>query len=138
MLLGGQSMPAKAQDGLDLAAYRGKVVWLDFWASWCTPCRRSFPWLNDVMRKYADDGLVIVGVNVDTERGLAEQFLNEVPARFEIVYDPEGNLARDYELLGMPSSFLIGRDGELISRHIGFRRDERASYESAIRAALSN
>jgi len=129
---------ADAQTALDLEAYQGKVVWVDFWASWCTPCRRSFPWLNEIMVKYADQGFVVVGVNVDTERGLAEQFLRETPADFPIVYDPEGKLAKEYEVLGMPSSFLLGPDGRVISSHIGFRRDERESYEAAIRSALSN
>jgi len=59
--------PASAQHTLDLDAYRGQIVWVDFWASWCTPCRRSFPWLNEITTKYADRGLVIVGVNVDAE-----------------------------------------------------------------------
>jgi len=129
---------ADAQTALDLEAYRGKVVWVDFWASWCTPCRRSFPWLNEIMVKYADQDFVVVGVNVDTERGLAEQFLQEIPADFPIVYDPEGTLAKEYEVLGMPSSFLLGSDGRVISSHIGFRRDERETYEAAIRSALSN
>ena len=133
-----QSAPVSAQETFDLEAYRGKIVWVDFWASWCTPCRRSFPWLNAVMQKYADDGFVVVGVNVDKERELAEQFLEETPARFPIVYDPDGDLAREYELIGMPSSFLIGRDGRVISSHVGFRRDERERYETSIVEALSN
>ncbi|HSG66951.1 MAG TPA: TlpA disulfide reductase family protein [Gammaproteobacteria bacterium] len=130
--------PAFAQDALDLEAYRGQIVWIDFWASWCTPCRRSFPWLNDMMAKYAGQGLVVVGVNVDTEHELAAQFLSEVPVSFSIVYDPQGALAQQYEVLGMPSSFLIGRDGRLISSHIGFRREERENYEASIVEALSN
>ena len=127
-----------AQTALDLEAYRGKVIWVDFWASWCTPCRRSFPWLNEIMAKYGDREFVVVGVNVDTERELAAQFLQEVPADFPIVYDPEGSLAKEFDVLGMPSSFLLGPDGQVISSHIGFRRDERENYEAAIRNALSN
>lgn len=133
-----QTVVADAQDAFDLEAHRGKIVWVDFWASWCTPCRRSFPWLNDVMARYGDQGLVIVGVNVDKERALAEEFLRDTPARFSIVYDPEGATAEKYEVLGMPSSFLIDRDGNVISSHIGFRRDERGNYEAAIVEALSN
>jgi len=133
-----ESMPAQAQEALDLEAYRGKIVWVDFWASWCTPCRRSFPWLNEVMEKFGDDDVVVVGDNVDKEQALAAQFLEEVPASFPIVYDPEGKLAKEYEVLGMPSSFLIGRDGKIIASHIGFRREERENYESSITNALAN
>ena len=129
--------PADAQTAPELEAYRGKVVWVDFWASWCTPCRRSFPWLNEVMAKYADRDFVVVGVNVDTERTLAEQFLQETPAAFPIVYDPEGKLAKTFDVIGMPSSYLLGPDGQVISSHVGFRRDERENYEAAIRNALS-
>jgi peroxiredoxin len=89
------------------------------------------------MARYGGDDFTVIGVNVDTERGLAEEFLREVPARFEIVYDPEGQLAKEFEVLGMPSSFLIGRDGQVISSHIGFRRDERENYEAAITNALA-
>ena len=129
---------AHAADGFSLEAYRGQVVWLDFWASWCTPCRRSFPWMNEIVERYADQGLVIVGVNVDRERNLADEFLRETPANFSIVYDPEGELAKQFEVLGMPSSYLIDQDGNVISSHIGFRRDERENYEAAIREALEN
>lgn len=121
---------------LDLSAYTGKVVYLDFWASWCAPCRRSFPWMNDMLARYSDAGLAIVSVNVDAERKLADEFLAETPARFPVVYDPEGKLAEQWQLLGMPSSYLIGRDGSVISRHVGFRSDSPEKYEKEIRKLL--
>jgi len=130
--------PARNADDFSLESYRGQVVWLDFWASWCTPCRRSFPWMNNIAERYADEGLVIVGVNVDRERDLAEEFLRETPASFAIAYDPEGALAQQFGVLGMPSSYLIDRNGEIISSHIGFRRDETDNYEASIREALAD
>jgi cytochrome c biogenesis protein CcmG/thiol:disulfide interchange protein DsbE len=130
--------PAQTTDNFSLEQYRGQVVWLDFWASWCTPCRRSFPWMNEMIGRYADEDFVIVGVNVDMERELAEEFLRETPASFPIVYDPDAKLAQQFGVLGMPSSYLIDRDGNVISSHIGFRRDERDNYESAIREALAD
>jgi cytochrome c biogenesis protein CcmG/thiol:disulfide interchange protein DsbE len=138
LMLQPASTPANAADAFSLDAYREQVVWLDFWASWCTPCRRSFPWMNDIVERYADEGLVVVGVNVDKERELADEFLRETPASFSIVYDPEGALAEQFEVLGMPSSYLIDRNGEVIATHIGFRRDERENYEASIRAALAD
>ena len=119
---------ADAPDPLDLASLRGKVVLVDFWASWCEPCRHSFPWLNAMQAKYAARGLVVIGVNVDRERADADRFLRDVPAEFRIVYDPTGALASHYDLPGMPVSYVIGPKGEVIGRHIGFRnalRDER-------------
>lgn len=128
--------PVQAGEGLDLAAYKGKVVYLDFWASWCAPCRRSFPWLNEMRAKYGEQGFVVLAVNVDAERELAAEFLRETPAAFEIVYDPEGRIAEKWGLMGMPSSFIIGRDGEVASSHVGFRSDSPEKYEKEIRHLL--
>src|SRR5689334_24938707 len=88
-----------------LAPYEGKIVYLDFWASWCGPCAQSFPWLNQMQEKYGKD-LTIVGVNVDTEAGAADKFLKRHPARFDIVRDPAGTLPELYKIDGMPSSLL--------------------------------
>jgi thiol-disulfide isomerase/thioredoxin len=130
------SLTAGAADALNLDRYRGKVVVLDFWASWCAPCRQSFPWLNDLQAKYAERGLVVLGVNVDGTRADAERFLHDVPARFEIVYDPKGALASRYDLPGMPSSFVFGPDGTLVAKHIGFRNADRAEREAEIAKLL--
>ena len=127
---------AFAADSLDLAQYRGKVVLVDFWASWCTPCRHSFPWLNEMQSKYADRGLVVIAVNVDRERNKAEQFLRDVPAHFKIVYDPSGTLATQYEVPGMPASFVFGPDGRLAGKHIGFQRSSRTNREIELEKLL--
>lgn len=128
--------PANAADALNLEQYRGKVVVVDFWASWCTPCRQSFPWLNELQAKYGQRGLVIVGVNVDRNREDAIRFLNDVPANFPIVYDSAGTLASRYEVPGMPSSYVIGPDGSVIAKHIGFRKADRDARETEIRSLL--
>ena len=121
---------------LDLEKYAGKVVILDFWASWCVPCRRSFPWMNEMQEKYAEEGLIIIAVNVDREVENAAAFLAEYPANFEIVYDPDAALAKEYKIQVMPSSFVIGRDGASIDRHSGFKVKKQDEYEAVIRAAL--
>jgi cytochrome c biogenesis protein CcmG, thiol:disulfide interchange protein DsbE len=126
-----------ADHELDLARYRGRIVLVDFWASWCAPCRQSFPWLNEMQAKYRDSGLVVIGVNVDRERVEAERFLQQTPARFQIVYDPDGSLAARYELPGMPSTYVFGPDGELVGRHIGFRNAAREERETELRRLLS-
>lgn len=129
------SVPA-AEPAFDLAQYRGKVVYLDFWASWCKPCRHSFPWMNDMQQKYGADGLVIVAVNVDEQHADAEEFLKETPAGFTVIYDPAGKLAEQYGIYGMPSSFVIGRDGQVLQKHQGFFDDSPAKYEAELRADL--
>jgi thiol-disulfide isomerase/thioredoxin len=121
---------------IDLTAFKGQVVYLDFWASWCAPCRESFPWMNRLYGELARDGLVVIAVNVDRERGDADRFLREHPARFRIVYDPDGALPEKFAVRGMPTSFLIDRDGHVQSRHEGFVLRDRDALEQQIRALV--
>ena len=86
--------------------------------------------------KYADRGLVIIGVNVDRERADAERFLRDVPASFRIVYDPAGELATRYDVPGMPSSYVIGQNGDVVGRHVGFRNAARAEREAELQKLL--
>ena len=138
LLLATHSGPSSAaQSPLDLKQHLGKVVVVDFWASWCVPCRRSFPWLNAMQKKYADQGLVIIGVNLDQQRGDAQSFLAETPAEFAIVYDPAGDTPREYAVMGMPSSYVFDRQGRLVARHIGFQNARRADYEQVLLDALN-
>lgn len=127
---------ASAAEPLDLSRHRGKVVLVDFWASWCEPCRHSFPWLNEMQTKYGDR-LVVIGVNVDRQRVDANRFLAEVPAKFQVVYDPAGELASKYEVMGMPSSYVFDASGALVDKHIGFRKALRAEREQQLRELLS-
>jgi cytochrome c biogenesis protein CcmG, thiol:disulfide interchange protein DsbE len=132
----GMALPGSGRaDGLNLGQYRGKVVVLDFWASWCAPCRRSFPWLNEIQAKYRDR-LVVIGVNVDRNRADAAQFLREVPATFSVIYDPDGELATRYDVPGMPSSFIFDAQGNLVAKHIGFRSSEIEEREHELRRLL--
>lgn len=115
----------------------GKVVWVDFWASWCVPCRRSFPWMNTMHEKYAEQGLQIIGVNVDKERRLADEFLGETPADFGLRFDPAGALAKTFGVQAMPSSFLLDANGNVLAKHFGFKTADTAQYEQAIKDALA-
>jgi cytochrome c biogenesis protein CcmG/thiol:disulfide interchange protein DsbE len=137
----GQPAPPLALAGtsgmVDLAAYKGRVVYLDFWASWCGPCKLSFPWLNEMQARHGARGLQVVAVNLDRQRALADAFLAQVPARFVLAFDPAGDSARRYAVQGMPSSVLIGTDGLVLQQHAGFRDEDRAGREAAIVAALS-
>lgn len=122
---------------LDLSAYRGKVVYLDFWASWCTPCRQSFPWMNAIQDEYRGRGLVVIAVNLDHAHHLATDFLSQNPADFKIVYDPDGNLASRYHVAAMPTSVLIGRDGKIRYVHAGFYPGKERDYLAHIAALLN-
>ena len=119
-----------------LSDLHGKVVYLDFWASWCVPCKKSFPWFNEIQERYKNQGLVIVAVNMDQEREDVEKFLAKYPADFVIAYDPNGEVATKYNVVGMPSSYLINRNGELSLTHLGFREKDKDPLQSAIEKLL--
>jgi thiol-disulfide isomerase/thioredoxin len=122
---------------INLQEYRGKVVYLDFWASWCTPCRKSFPWMNALHKRYAKDGLVVLAVNLDENKQEVGRFLDKYPAEFTVAFDPEGKIAELYQLKGMPSSYLIDKQGNIVMSHIGFRHDDAAQLEKHIKNLLT-
>ncbi len=122
---------------LDLGAYKGKVVMLDFWASWCQACEQSFPWMNDVQTAYGGKGLQIIAVNLDHTPAAGQRFLQDHGSNFKVVYDPKGDLAKTYKVSGMPMSVLIGRDGRVRFSHSGFYENKESAYESQINQLLS-
>jgi len=138
-LAAGAALPAAAQPalpGIDGVTLQGRLVVLDFWASWCAPCKRSFPWWNEMQSKYGARGLQVVGVNVDRQRADAEAFLARTPARFALAFDASGETPKRYAVKAMPTSLLLAPDGRVLLRHEGFKDDDRAGLEAAISAAL--
>ncbi len=121
---------------VDLLQYEGKVVYLDFWASWCVPCRDSFPWMAELKEKYAAQGLEVVAVNLDKDKALADEFLESMKVNFVVAFDASGDTAANYELRGMPGSYLIGRDGNIHASHVGFRDRDKEKLETAIEKLL--
>ena len=121
---------------LDLKAHRGKVVYLDFWASWCKPCRESFPWMNELLVKYPAENFTVITINLDAETAAMHRFLDKVPANFDIYHDPSGRLAEQFQIEGMPTSYLISPTGEVVKKHIGFYSKHIERYEREIEELL--
>lgn len=136
----GGAAPAFDLAGVDgavkLASFQGKLVYVDFWASWCGPCRQSFPWMNEMQAKYGAQGLQIIGVNLDAKNADARAFLAATPARFAVAFDPSGTIPRSYGVKGMPSSFLINAEGKVIFEHVGFNDADRAELERKFKLSL--
>jgi len=109
-----------AAQSLDLDALQGRVVYLDFWASWCAPCRQSFPWMSAMHKAYESQGLTIIAINVDHDRADAQRFLQTFQPKFEIWFDSEGSWAERFKVSGMPTSIIIDRHGVARFTHIGF------------------
>ncbi len=120
-----------------LAQHKGKVIYLDFWASWCGPCRKSFPWMNAMQAKYQTQAFTVLSINLDHRKDLATNFLLTSPANFPIIYDPKGKLAKKFKIKGMPSSYLINKAGELVSAHVGFTKRKQMEYEAEIKTLLA-
>ncbi|QTN25701.1 choice-of-anchor D domain-containing protein [Rhizobacter sp. AJA081-3] len=136
----GEQLPSVSIDGAagprPVVDGKARLTYVDFWASWCGPCRQSFPWMNEVLTKYAAQGLQVVAVNVDVKRQDAEDFLARHPARFQIGFDSAGVLARQAGVKTMPTSLLVDATGKVLFVHHGFLERDRAALESRIQAAL--
>lgn len=130
------SLKQKSGENLSLTELRGRVVYLDFWASWCGPCRESFPWMNEMEAKYGKKGLRVIGINVDSEARDAERFLSTTPAQFTVLFDPAGKTPEQYVLQGMPTSYLIDEHGKVLMVHPSFKDADRAALEARIQQAL--
>lgn len=132
--------PGLALDASDgepvLAGGRWRLVYLDFWASWCGPCRQSFPWMNQLFERHQAAGLRVVGINLDAKAEDAQTFLRQLPARFPIAFDAAGASARAFGVKAMPSSFLLRADRSVLWGHRGFRNEDREDLERRIAAAL--
>ena len=130
------ALPNAAGQEVALAKLRGGVVYVDFWASWCGPCKRSFPWMNEMVRKYGPQGLTVVAVNVDKKREDADRFLKLLPAEFTVVFDPAGTTPAAWQVKSMPSSYLVDAAGKVVLVENGFKDERKADVEQRIRAAL--
>ena len=113
-----------------------KLIYLDFWASWCAPCRASFPWMNQLHQDLSDQGVKIIAVNLDSKKERADQFLVQYPARFTVIFNPESDLARAYNVQGMPHSFILDAQGKVLYQHIGFKQNEADQLRKKIECFL--
>jgi thiol-disulfide isomerase/thioredoxin len=120
-----------------LSALRGKVVYVDFWASWCATCVLSFPFLNELNRSYAEKGLSVVGVGMDEKADDAQRFLGRHPATFTIALNGNVECARNFGVSAMPSSFLLDRQGVLRYAHQGFRLGDTAELRAVVERLLA-
>lgn len=120
-----------------LADYKGRVVLVDFWASWCPPCKTSFPALDAIYREFQEQGLEVLAVNVDERRHDADTFLGAHPHGLTVLFDPKGVAPEAFGVKGMPSSFLIDRAGDIRFTHMGYSGNVDDSYRQEIRQLLS-
>ena len=121
---------------ISLHKLKGKVVYLDFWASWCGPCRQSFPWMNEINEKYGSQGLEVLAINLDGNLSDAKKFLQENPAKFKIAYDTKAQTPKLLGVKGMPTSYLIDRQGRVVAVHVGFNPAKKSDLEAELKRVL--
>ncbi len=119
-----------------LKKYRGKVVYLDFWASWCGPCRQSLPLLNVLRKELKRKGFEVVAVNLDENTNDAKDFLKQFPVKYPILIDSKGRVPEKYNLPGMPTSFLIDKQGRVQEIHTGFKPKDMKSIRKGVISLL--
>ncbi|MES9823663.1 MAG: TlpA disulfide reductase family protein [Candidatus Thiodiazotropha endolucinida] len=128
----------KSREGVNikLSELRGQVVMVNFWASWCGPCRQEMPLLQQLFDRYQSLGFSLLGVNVDEDRAAADKMLSDVPVSFPILYDDRSKVSKQYQVKAMPSTFMVDRDGRIRYLHKGYKPGYEEEYQQQIRQLL--
>jgi peroxiredoxin len=119
---------------IGLADLKGQVVLINFWASWCGPCRQEMPILDQLYHSYQAAGFTLIGVNVEPNASDAKKFLKDTPVTFPILFDPTSAVSKLYEVSGMPSTVIVDRDGKIRYVHHGYKPGDESEYLDQIRA----
>ena len=130
------SLASRAGQDVSLAQYKGQVVMLNFWASWCGPCRQEMPLLESIYRKYGKMGFTMIGVNVEPDSNAANEWLKATPVSFPILYDRDSKVSKLYDVAGMPSTVIIDRTGKLRVLHRGYKPGDENEYLASIRTLI--
>ena len=130
------TLDSRAGKPLSLSEYKGKVVMLNFWASWCVPCKQEMPLLETIQKKYSKLGFTLIGVNVEPDSKAANAVLQKIPVTFPIVYDTESKVSQAYQVSGMPSTVIIDRKGQVRMLHQGYKPGDENEYLDSIRALI--
>jgi len=129
--------PVGGEERYDLRRFHGKVLYVDFWASWCPPCAQSFPFMNQLDRELRDRGLQVVAINLDEKSDDAYGFLAQHPAQFTVALDGGGSCPQNFGVKAMPSTYLIDRKGIVRHVHLGFRPGEAEQLRTVVEQLLA-
>ena len=130
------TLAARGGHDVTLAQYHGQVVMINFWASWCGPCRQEMPLLESIYKKYNKLGFTLLGVNVEPDSKAADDWLRDTPVSFPILYDKDSKVSKLYDVAGMPSTVIIDRSGKLRKIHRGYKPGDENEYLDSIRALV--
>jgi len=123
-------------NNIRLSEFRGQVVLINFWASWCGPCRQEMPKLENLHQKYQNLGFTVFGVNVEQDRKMADKILRDIPVTFPILFDDENQVSQLYDVDAMPVTVLVDRSGDIRHLHRGYKPGYENTYEQQIRSLI--
>lgn len=121
---------------LKLGELRGQVVMINFWATWCSPCRQEIPHLNRLQERYRKAGFALLGINIDDQPRAAREMMQKLGVVFPVLFDTDKRVSRLYDVGAMPSTLLIDRDGRIRYIHLGYRPGYEIQYDNQIRELL--
>lgn len=130
------TLKSNSGKNIKLSELRGSVVMINFWASWCGPCREEMPLLQQLYDRYQGMGFTLLGVNVDEESAAAEKMLKDTPVSFPVLYDQKNSVSKQYQVKAMPSTFIVDRDGNVRFLHKGYKPGYEEEYQQQIRSLL--
>ncbi len=130
------TLKSRSGENVRLAELRGQVILINFWASWCAPCRKELPKLEDLHQKYKDLGVTILGINIDENPELSKKILKDVTVTFPVLFDTDSSVSGQYEIAAMPSTFLVDKHGNFRFRHNGYLDGYEHKYDKQIKKLL--
>lgn len=130
------TLKSQSGENLRLSELRGEVVMINFWASWCGPCRQEMPLLDELYAEYQPMGFTILGVNVEEDSSKAKALLDEVPVSFPVLFDTQSQVSKLYDVIAMPSTVLVDRDGNVRYLHHGYKPGYEQTYQEQVRALI--
>jgi peroxiredoxin len=130
------SLPARGGSTVDLSQFKGQVVMINFWASWCVPCRQEMPLLETIYKKYKPLGFTLIGVNVEPDQKDAEKFLSQTPVSFPVLFDAKSQVSGLYNVQVMPTTVFIDRKGNVRMVHQSYQDGAENQYMDQIRTLL--
>jgi thiol-disulfide isomerase/thioredoxin len=130
------TLPSRTGEAVSLSALKGQVVLINFWATWCGPCRKEMPLLEQIQKKYAPLGFTLLGVNVEEDTAMMDTFLKDVPVTFPILLDPANGISKLYDVSAMPSTVIVDRKGNIRYVHQGYQPGDESKYQDMIRQLI--
>ena len=130
------ALKSDSGENLRLSEFRGEVVMINFWASWCGPCRQEMPLLDELYAQYQPMGFTILGVNVEENSSKAKQMLGDAPVNFPVLFDNDSEVSKLYNVVAMPSTVLVDRNGNVRYLHQGYKPGYEEAYQQQVRALI--